>query len=229
VVSLNTAVVGEWLGTAVQIAALVSWQAHWALRPLAHLDVHERPIAQQGRSFLELYGAVLVGALAACDTALDKELAADVQVELPAVDSVVETWTRLATSATVSSSRSRRSATRSGSTAPAATATPRSSQPSGTDEVTVMDTNPAPGHETVPGTPVASAGCLVADFTVSTATAGYILGNGTISTNGTTATPVTVAAGTQWTNGTVTVSMNETGADQDSCQNVWPQITVAVG
>jgi hypothetical protein len=83
---------GEWLGTAVQIAASVSWQAHWALRPLERLDAHERPIAQQGRSFLELYGAVLVGALAACDTALDEELAADVQVELPAVDSVVETW-----------------------------------------------------------------------------------------------------------------------------------------
>jgi hypothetical protein len=81
---------GEWLGTAVQIAATVSWQAHWALRPLERLDAHERPIAEQGRGFLELYGAVLVGALVACDAALDQEF--DAEVELPAVDAVVEVW-----------------------------------------------------------------------------------------------------------------------------------------
>jgi hypothetical protein len=83
---------GEWLGTAVQIAATVSWQAHWALRPLERLDAHERPIAEQGRSFLELYGAVLVGAISACDAALDREVAVDVEVELPAVDLVVGVW-----------------------------------------------------------------------------------------------------------------------------------------
>jgi hypothetical protein len=83
---------GEWLGTAVQIAASVSWQSHWALRPLERLDAHEHPIAEQGRSFLELYGAVLVGALAACDRALDREADAVAAVELPAVDSVVEVW-----------------------------------------------------------------------------------------------------------------------------------------
>jgi len=84
---------GEWLGTAVQIAASVSWQAHWALRPLERLDAHEHRIAKQGRGFLELYGAVLVGALAACDAALDQEeLDVDVSVELPAVDVVVDMW-----------------------------------------------------------------------------------------------------------------------------------------
>ncbi len=83
---------GEWLGTAVQIAATVSWQAHWALRPVERLDAHERRIAEQGRSFLGLYGAVLVGALDACDAALDRELDDDVEVELPGIDTVIEVW-----------------------------------------------------------------------------------------------------------------------------------------
>jgi hypothetical protein len=83
---------GEWLGTAVQIAATVSWQAHRALRPLELLDAHECRIAEQCRSFLELYGAVLAGALDACDAALDRELDVDVEVELPAIDTVIEVW-----------------------------------------------------------------------------------------------------------------------------------------
>jgi hypothetical protein len=83
---------GEWLGTAVQIAASVSWQAHWTLRPLERHDAHERAIAEQGRSFIESYGAVLVGALAACDATLDQDLDTDVEVELPAVDSVLQVW-----------------------------------------------------------------------------------------------------------------------------------------
>jgi hypothetical protein len=76
----------------VQIAATVSWQSHWALQPLDRLDAHEHAIAEQGRSFFELYGAVLVGALAACDRARDREADAAAEVELPAVDSVVEVW-----------------------------------------------------------------------------------------------------------------------------------------
>ena len=49
-------------------------------------------IAEQGRSFLERYGAVLVGVLAACEQALDPDVDAEANVELPAVDSVVDTW-----------------------------------------------------------------------------------------------------------------------------------------
>jgi hypothetical protein len=37
---------GEWLGTAVQIAATVSWQGHFALRPPAQQTDHERRIAE---------------------------------------------------------------------------------------------------------------------------------------------------------------------------------------
>jgi hypothetical protein len=44
---------GEWLGTAVKIAATVSWQAHFAVRPLAQQADHERRIADQGRTFIE--------------------------------------------------------------------------------------------------------------------------------------------------------------------------------
>lgn len=73
---------GEWLGTAVQIASTVSWQAHFALRPFAQQGDHERRIAEQGRAFIELYGAVLVGALAACDAALEREVAPELEVEL---------------------------------------------------------------------------------------------------------------------------------------------------
>jgi hypothetical protein len=83
---------GEWLGTAVQIAATVSWQAHFALRPLALQTGHERRIAEQGRAFIELYGALLVGALAACDAALEREVAPELQVDLPEIDSVLEVW-----------------------------------------------------------------------------------------------------------------------------------------
>jgi hypothetical protein len=83
---------GEWLGTAVQIAGSVSWQAHYALRPLATQGDHERQIAEQGRGFIEFYGAVLVGALTACDAALERELAPELEVELPEVDSVVDVW-----------------------------------------------------------------------------------------------------------------------------------------
>ena len=60
---------GEWLATAVQLAGSVSWQAHYALRPLLVQGDHERVIAGQGRGMIELYGAVLVGALGACGAA----------------------------------------------------------------------------------------------------------------------------------------------------------------
>ncbi len=83
---------GEWLGTAVQLAGSVSWQAHYALRPLAMHGDHERRVARQGRGFIELYGAVLVGALRACDDVLEREVASEVEVELPEVESVVEVW-----------------------------------------------------------------------------------------------------------------------------------------
>jgi hypothetical protein len=83
---------GEWLGAAVEIGAAVSWQAYYALRPLAGQTDHEQLIAQQGRSYLELYGAVLAGALAACDSALEREVAPELEVELPEVDSVVDVW-----------------------------------------------------------------------------------------------------------------------------------------
>jgi len=83
---------GEWLGTAVQIAGTVSWQAHFALRPLAPQTKHERRIAEQGRSYIELYGALLVGALVACDAALDREVPPELEVELTEVDSVLEGW-----------------------------------------------------------------------------------------------------------------------------------------
>ncbi len=74
----------------MQIAASVSWQAHWALRPLERQDAHERSIAEQSRSFIQSYGAVLVGALPACDAALDQDLDTNVEVKLPAVDSVLQ-------------------------------------------------------------------------------------------------------------------------------------------
>jgi hypothetical protein len=83
---------GEWLGTSVQVAATVGWQAHFALRPLAQQADHERRIAEQGRAFIELYGALLVGALAACDTALEREVAPELETELPEIDSVLEVW-----------------------------------------------------------------------------------------------------------------------------------------
>ena len=83
---------GEWLGTAVQIAATVSWQAHFALRPPAQQTDHERRIAEQGRAFIDPYGALLIGALAACDAALKREVAPELEVELPEIDSVLEVW-----------------------------------------------------------------------------------------------------------------------------------------
>ena len=83
---------GEWLGTAVQVAATVGWQAHFALRPLALQADHERRIAEQGRAFIDLYGALLVGALAACDAALEREVVPALEVELPEIDSVLEVW-----------------------------------------------------------------------------------------------------------------------------------------
>jgi len=83
---------GEWLGTAVQIAASVSWQAHFALRPLAQQTEPERRIAEQGRALLALYGALLVGTLAACDAELERELDPELEVQLPEVDSVLEVW-----------------------------------------------------------------------------------------------------------------------------------------
>ena len=83
---------GEWLGTAVQLAGSVGWQAHYALRPLDALGDHERRIAEQGRGFIELYGAVLIGALAACDAALEREIAPELEVELPEVEAVVDMW-----------------------------------------------------------------------------------------------------------------------------------------
>ena len=83
---------GEWLGTAVQVAATVSWQAHFALRPLALQADHEHRIAEQGRAFIELYGARLAGALAACDAALERDVAPELGVDLPEIDSVLEVW-----------------------------------------------------------------------------------------------------------------------------------------
>jgi hypothetical protein len=83
---------GEWLGTAVRIASTVSGQAHYALQPLRARSDYERRIAEQGRAFLELYGAVLVGALEACDAALEREAAAQLVLELPKVESVVDVW-----------------------------------------------------------------------------------------------------------------------------------------
>ena len=83
---------GEWLGTAVQIAATVSSQAHYALRPLDAHDDHERGIAEQGRSLIELYGAVLVGALVACDAALERGVGAPLELELPDVEAASDLW-----------------------------------------------------------------------------------------------------------------------------------------
>lgn len=51
------------------------------------------PDGQESR-FLELYGVVLAGGISACDAALDREVAVDVEVELPAVDSVLEVMRR---------------------------------------------------------------------------------------------------------------------------------------
>ncbi len=83
---------GEWLGTAVQLAGSMSWQAHWALQPLSRQGERERRIAEQGRGSIALYGAVLVGALRACDEALDREVSPELEVELPELESVVEVW-----------------------------------------------------------------------------------------------------------------------------------------
>jgi len=83
---------GQWLGTAVQIAGTVSAQAHYALQPLRTQGDRERRIAEQGRGFIELYGAVLAGALDACDAALEEEVAPELQVELPTVESVLDAW-----------------------------------------------------------------------------------------------------------------------------------------
>lgn len=83
---------GEWLGTAVQIAASLSRQGHHTLWPLdADADEH-RKSAAQGRGFIELYGAVLVGALRACDSALWREAGPPLELELPDVESLVDGW-----------------------------------------------------------------------------------------------------------------------------------------
>jgi hypothetical protein len=83
---------GEWLGTAVQIAATVSWQEQHALGALDADDDDERGTAEQGRGFIELYGAVLVGALRAWDAALGREVGPPVELQLPDVESVVDLW-----------------------------------------------------------------------------------------------------------------------------------------
>jgi len=83
---------GEWLGTAVQIGATVSWLRRYALRPLDAHDENARRIARQRRGLMELYGAVLVGALVACDAVLERELAPPLELELPDVESVVDVW-----------------------------------------------------------------------------------------------------------------------------------------
>ena len=83
---------GEWLGTAVQIAATVNWPAHYTLRRLDAHDDHERGSHERGRRFVELYGAVLIGALRACDAALEREVGAPLELELPDVDSVIDVW-----------------------------------------------------------------------------------------------------------------------------------------
>lgn len=81
---------GEWLGTAVQIAGALSWQAHYALRPFQGQTDHERGMAEQGRGLIELYGAVLVGALRACDAALEREVDPEPHVQLPELESVID-------------------------------------------------------------------------------------------------------------------------------------------
>jgi hypothetical protein len=53
---------------------------------------HERRIAQQGRGFLELNGAVLTVVLGACDATLDQEVTPELEVQLPDVESVVDVW-----------------------------------------------------------------------------------------------------------------------------------------
>ena len=83
---------GQWLGTAVRIAATGSGHAQYALRPLRGQSDHERRIAERGRGFIELYGAVLAGALDACEAALEREIAPELAVELPTVESVVDVW-----------------------------------------------------------------------------------------------------------------------------------------
>jgi hypothetical protein len=83
---------GEWLGTAVQIAATVSWQANHALVPLDAHDDDEHGIAEQRRGLIELYGAVLVGALVACDAALERGAGPPLELELPDVESLIDVW-----------------------------------------------------------------------------------------------------------------------------------------
>ncbi len=53
---------------------------------------YPQSLGKQGRAFIDLYGALLVGALAACDAALEREVAAELEVELPEVESVLEVW-----------------------------------------------------------------------------------------------------------------------------------------
>ena len=81
---------GEWLGTSR--ADRGHGQLAGALRTSAAAEQadHERRIAEQGRAFIDLYGALLVGALAACDAALEREVAPELEVELPEIDSVLE-------------------------------------------------------------------------------------------------------------------------------------------
>ncbi len=76
----------------MQLAGSMSWQAHWALRPLAAHGQRERRVAEQGRGSIALYGAVLVGALRSCDEALEREVPPELEVELPEVETVVQVW-----------------------------------------------------------------------------------------------------------------------------------------
>jgi len=92
---------GEWLGTAVQLAGSVSWQAHYALRPLLAQGDHERVIAGQGRGMIELYGAVLVAALGACDAALEREAPPGWRWSCPASTPSLMSGTKRAMSVTV--------------------------------------------------------------------------------------------------------------------------------